>query len=320
MRRVLILSRASDGHVERMEQELERLGAPWVLVDPGAFPAQAILLARMEQEPSMCLTLPGGRLLHLEEIGAVWYRRPSPIKAEASLPDLQRLFIERETRAGLWGLLRAIDGLWVNHPGANSEAAWKPQQLALAMRLGLAIPRTLITNEPDALRRFYQECQGQVVYKLLGFPGYEVEDGAIASLYTSRVPEQLLQEAHRIAGTAHLFQAFQEKICDVRVIIIGEQVFAVEIHPLSEETRLDFRRDYGALRYAVHTLPAALEKALLAMTRAYGLQYAAIDLLYTPEKQYVFLELNPCGQLGWLEEPTGLPLFASLARLLAGVA
>ncbi|HVU70253.1 MAG TPA: hypothetical protein VHD63_24195 [Ktedonobacteraceae bacterium] len=27
-----------------------------------------------------------------------------------------------------------------------------------------------------------------------------------------------------------------------------------------------------------------------------------------------------CGQLGWLEEPTGLPLFASLARLLAGVA
>ena len=47
--------------------------------------------------------------------------------------------------------------------------------------------------------------------------------------------------------------------------------------------------------------------------------YAAIDLLYTVERRYIFLELNAVGQLGWLEEPTGLPLFASLAQFLAGV-
>ena len=56
------------------------------------------------------------------------------------------------------------------------------------------------------------------------------------------------------------------------------------------------------------------------MARAYGLQYGAIDLLSTVEQRYIFLELNVVGQMGWLEEPTGLPLFASLARLLAGVA
>jgi hypothetical protein len=31
--------------------------------------------------------------------------------------------------------------LWINHPGANSEAAYKPHQLALAQRLGLSIPQ-----------------------------------------------------------------------------------------------------------------------------------------------------------------------------------
>ena len=41
-------------------------------------------------------------------------------------------------------------------------------------------------------------------------------------------------------------------------------------------------------------------------------------MLYTPEKEYVFLELNPVGQLGWLEQPTGLPLFRTLALLLTG--
>lgn len=316
-----MLSRPGDGHAERVQAELDLLGASWIILDPGAFPASMTLSMQMSYGMSTHLKLPDGSAFHLEEIGAVWYRRPSPIKADHNLPALQQTFIEREARSGLWGMLRTLDSAcFVNHPGAIHEAAYKPYQLVLAQRLGLLIPRTLLTNNPDEFRRFYEQCQGKVIYKLLGFPAYEVEDGAVASTYTSYVPETLLQEAHRIKATAHLFQEFQEKAFDLRVILIGEKVFAVEIHPLSAETRLDFRRDYRALRYAVHTLPAEIEQALLAMTRTYGLQYAAIDLLYTVEKQYLFLELNAVGQLGWLEEPTGLPLFASLARLLAGVA
>jgi glutathione synthase/RimK-type ligase-like ATP-grasp enzyme len=274
----------------------------------------------MSQDIRTQITLPDGSSFRLEDIGAIWYRRPSPIKADQHLPELQQAFIEREARSGLWGMLRALDGAcWVNHPGAINEAAYKPYQLALARRLGLLVPRTLLTNNPDEFRRFYEECRGHVIYKLLGFPAYEVEDGAIASTYTSHVPETLLQEAYRIKATTHLFQEFQEKIFDLRVIVIGEKVFAIEIYPLSEETRLDFRLDYRALRYAVHTLPAEIEGALLAMVQAYGLKYAAIDLLYTVERRYLFLELNAVGQLGWLEEPTGLPLFASLAQFLVGV-
>jgi glutathione synthase/RimK-type ligase-like ATP-grasp enzyme len=187
----------------------------------------------------------------------------------------------------------------------------------MAHRLGLQIPQTLITNDPDAFLRFYEECQGKVIYKLLGFPSYEVDGGAIASTFTSLVPEDMLKEAYRIRTTAHLFQEYRPKICDLRVVIIGELLFAIEIHPLSEETRIDFRRDYRALRYAVHDLPEAIQQALFTLTRLYRLQYAAIDLLYTPEKHYLFLELNSVGQLGWLQEPTGLPLFRTLAHFLA---
>ena len=45
--------------------------------------------------------------------------------------------IEREARAGVWGLLRTLECVWVNHPDAIREAAHKPHQLALAHRLGL---------------------------------------------------------------------------------------------------------------------------------------------------------------------------------------
>lgn len=69
----------------------------------------------------------------------------------------------------------------------------------------------------------------------------------------------------------------------------------------------------------MHTLPVEIEGALLAMVQAYGLKYAVIDLVYTMERRYIFLELNVVWQLSWLEDPTGLPLFASLEQLLAGV-
>jgi hypothetical protein len=104
----------------------------------------------------------------------------------------------------------------------------------------------------------------------------------------------------------------------VGVDMIGNQVFAVEIHPLSEETCIDFRRDYGALRYAVHCLPEAIEQALLRMKQCYRLNHAAVDMLSTPDGRYVYLETNSTGQFGWLDAMTDLPLSQTLAKLLAG--
>jgi hypothetical protein len=68
--------------------------------------------------------------------------------------------------------------------------------------------------------RFYEECQGKVIYKLLGFPSYELEGGAIASTFTSLVSEDMLKEAYRIKTTAHLFQKYQQKICVPRHLFV----------------------------------------------------------------------------------------------------
>ncbi len=262
------------------------------------------------------LLLSDGRQIHLEEVGSVWYRRPTHITANTALPIIEKEFIEREARSGLWGLIRTIPGLWVNHPDAIREASYKARQLQVAHSLGLDIPRTLITNNPEALKQFHIECGGKIIYKLLGFPLYKADDLPI-STYTNLVPDEMLNQAHRVTATAHMFQEYIEKVCDLRVIVIGQKVFAAEMYPLSEETRIDFRKDYGALRYAVHSLPDAIRTALLEMSRYYRLNYAAVDMLYTSACRYVYVETNPAGQFGWLEGPTDLPLYQSLARLLA---
>jgi hypothetical protein len=39
-------------------------------------------------------------------------------------------------------------------------------------------------------------------------------------------------------------------------------------------------------------------------------------MIVTPDGRYVFLENNPAGQFGWLEDLTGIPLTPVLADML----
>jgi len=49
----------------------------------------------------------------------------------------------------------------------------------------------------------------------------------------------------------------------------------------------------------------------------FDLQFSALDVLITPDGEYVFLELNSSGQWGWIENHTRLPLTETLVNLLA---
>lgn len=321
MSKVLILSNeVEDAHVHGLVAELDKLGHSWVLIDPGDFPQSLQFSARLRsQTKESSLVLKDGTRLSLEEISSVWYRRPTPIVPMQHFSTLEKTFVEREANAGLWGWLRGLQVFWVNHPDAIRAAGHKPQQLQLAQSLGLAIPKTLVTSEPEAFKRFYSECHERVICKLMGYPWYKDSAELPISTFTTLVPREMVEQAHRISATAHLFQEFIEKQCDLRAILVGNEVFVTEIYSLSEATHIDFRADYSALRYAPHTcLPDQVREALLAINRAYRLAYSAIDLVYTPEGRYVFLELNAIGQFGWLEGRTGVPLYATLARLLIG--
>lgn len=110
----------------------------------------------------------------------------------------------------------------------------------------------------------------------------------------------------------HLFQARVDKVADLRVVVVGRQVFAVRI----DSDLLDWRADYNALSYSVVDLPDALVKALLGYLDRLGLASGSFDLAIDREGDFHWLELNPNGQWGWLEKETGLELAAAFADLL----
>lgn len=214
---VLILTQQDDRHADALIAELEALRAHWIRLDPASFPQQASLCARLDDEGWHSVLTVDGTPIALEEIGSVWYRRPERYSAEPSLPLMEQNFIIQEARYGLGGLLRGITGLWVNYPEDNHRASYKPLQLKVAHDCGLIVPRTIITNEPDVFLRFYEECRGQVIYKLIGAPIFWDGNTPI-STYTQLVPVDMLQQAYRIKATAHLFQQYIEKKLELRAL------------------------------------------------------------------------------------------------------
>ena len=315
---VLILTEANDPHVDMVLPELEKQGCRWSRFDPNdLLHQQGEVSAFMTERGWSSVWCSSNQRIDFDTVTAVWWRRPTPLKAPDDLPPMQQEFVTNEARYGLLGLLRSLPTFWVNHPAANHQANFKPTQLQVARHLGFHVPPTLLTNEPDAFRQFYDQHHGNIVYKMIGTSVLWDNDVPVTT-YTQLVTPEMLQYAEQIRYTTHLFQAYVPKRCELRVIVMGENLFAVEIHnQQSTRARIDWRMQYADLRYEIHTLPMSIQQRIHALMRHFGLVYGAIDMIITPEAEYQFLEINANGQFAWLDEATGLPLFRTLAALLA---
>ncbi len=322
MRTVLILTRPHDPHTPPVAEAIRARGTDVLCFNLADFPEAVALGATLEgcQDGWSGSISAQGRFVPLERIASIWWRRPKQYKAPTTYSPGERAFLEEEANRGIIGILESLalqQTLWVSRLHSIRRAELKPLQLAAALQLGLRTPRTLLTNDPDAAQAFYETCRGQVVLKAVSRGAIEEEERRF--IYTSQVQPDHLAALEGVRATAHLFQECLPKRFDLRVVVIGRQVFAAEIHSQhSERARLDFRRGYADLTYAIHALPQEIESKALALVRQFGLQFSSMDFLLTPEGDYVFLDLNPNGQFYWLQTRLleRFPLKEAMADLL----
>lgn len=320
MKHVLVLTKAFDPHVAPIAEALKRRDVSMIRFDLADFPQHIQLAARLGGQPPGWrgpLTL-SGQMYDLADIRSVWYRRPTPSMAPTRYSPPVRAFLNRENLRGLVGVLQGP--FWVSPRGAIQAAEFKPAQLQAAQEAELHTPRTLITNDPAAVLTFFDECHGSIISKAVARGVVDPQGLFLRDqprfMHTSHVEQEHLVDIEGVRVCAHLFQEMLPKAMDLRVTVIGQQVFAVGIQTCSQEAALDWRRDYASLRYTIEKLPADLEKKVLHLVRGLGLQFSSADFILTPSGEYVFLELNPNGQFYFLVPPTGLPMVEALADLL----
>ncbi|MGH4021162.1 MAG: ATP-grasp ribosomal peptide maturase [Pseudonocardiaceae bacterium] len=313
---VLILATERDISADRMVRALAEREVPVFRADMGWFPRQLTLDAELRDGQWVGRLATPYHEVALEGLRSIWYRSPSAFQFPAAMSDTERQHAQHEAKLGVGGVLASLPVRWVNHPGRHADAT-KPRQLAMAAQAGLSVLPTLVTNDAAAVRRFAgRSGRDGVVTKMFGAPAISEQGGRRVAL-TQRLAASDLGDLRGIEVTAHQFQRWASKREECRVIVIGQHMFAVAIRAGSDAALVDWRADYNALSYERIDPPGEVRRGIRAVMSDLGLAYGAFDFVITPEWKWVFLEVNPGGQFGFVEDNAGLPLTAALADLLA---
>jgi hypothetical protein len=302
---VLIWGIAEDEPVAMVRAALERKQHPFAFLDQRQIAGTALNLI-VDERVSGILQLPGGNM-NLDEITSA-YVRPYDFRR---LPEIENA----GTGSAVWNhALYLEDALlcWaelspsfiVNRPSAMASNNSKPYQSRLIESQGLRTPETLVTTDPEEALCFW-ERHGTVIYKSLS---------GVRSIVSRLTPGH----RERITEVANCPTQFQQYISgvDVRVHVIGRQVFACEITSDADDYRYAGRCGADVEIHACE-LDGHIREQCLALSHRLDLPLAGIDLRRTPAGEWYCFEVNPSPGFSFYEHTTGHPISDSVADLLA---
>jgi hypothetical protein len=321
---VLVLTNPCDVVADRVVQRLRDKGCPVARFDPADMPLRCTMTmgvggAGSRTKPAY-LFRNYGPGIGLDYVRSIWYRRPGTFVLPTYASSHTGRFAATELSMALGGMLRSLDCFWMNRPGAIVEADYKVDQLVRAARMGLLVPDTCITSQSAHAKHFVEEHERKVVIKVLGDPDiYAPDDGPdiVGNIFTSRLRPDEPVPFDRVRDAPVLLQKEVPKQADIRVTVVGDVVYAVSIDSQStKESTVDWRIGGPGLPHCVIELPELLRTQLVRLVRSYDLSFAAIDMVLSTTGEYVFLELNPSGEWGWLERVTELDISETVAAVL----
>lgn len=325
---VLIVTNKNDTHADFVAMEIREMGGDIIRLHPDDAALNSDFFLE-KSNPGFewnlnWLIKDSEQKIHKDSFDTIWYRKPKPVEANHCVEeDHAKLFIQEEYDY-FW---RSFYNLyahkrWINPYWNNKQASQKLPNLELAESLGLKIPKTLVTNNYDKAREFGEICKWNLLVKTFFFSGFVVNQTEAWHCFAKRVTEADFNEfSATITMAPILFQEYIDKSIELRVTIIGDEVFTAALHSQEQEiTQEDWRAmDSYKIKHTVYDLPVEICEALKAFNRHYSLLFSNFDLILTPDGEYYFLECNPNGQWYWIERLTEMPMAKAMAKLLLNV-
>lgn len=258
---------------------------------------------------------------HLDDVTSVWYRRLRTPEEPEGMDEGVHDFCVREGRAAVLGVL--LGGLssnvrWTSHPSHVWLAENKLYQLRTARQVGFTIPETLVTNSGQHVRSAHLRFANGMIAKPTR-TGYVEIEGEPFAIYTSTVEDRDLADLPEVDRSPVIYQPLIPKAADIRVTVVGDQVFAAQIHSQDDPAaRVDWRHTADPdLPHSPFELAPSDTDLVRRFMSQLQLRFGALDFVLTPDGDLVFLEINPNGQWLWLDEKLDLGITEALAAHLA---
>jgi glutathione synthase/RimK-type ligase-like ATP-grasp enzyme len=298
--KILVLGNGQDAHAVHIYQRLREAGVTVDYLDLRQFPTKMRMSWQLDTEAGN-FTLPAGNRYDFSDIHSIFWRNLGQINVPTLEDKEQQRIADQDTLSTARSLLQSCPARWINSWQAYQFHQEKPLQLRAAKQLGVTIPTTLISNDPQEIHNFVQH-QPQAIFK-------PVYGGAHAQLLTQKhLDRERLQKVLSISPVT--IQAYIPGT-NIRSYVIGESVYSAEIRTEA----LDFRDDQQAVLIP-RPLPPEIEAQCHAIAQRFFLHWTAIDWRLSPTGEYFFLEANPSPMFLRFERQTGFPITDELVKLL----
>jgi len=257
-----------------------------------------------------------------DEIAAAWLWKVNNF----AIPDAEENLSKQLTmvneitqfNGSVWSLYP--EDAWLSSPVSLALAEKKLVQLQVANRLGFTVPKTQISNSWDEVAEFKDAVGGDLVVKM--FRGVIADQNKVKAMYTTILNDARIDSLRRYTvAFPGIFQSYVAKSREWRVTVVGDEVFPAAIYA-SDEAKDDWRRlqQTAAVAFRRDPFPESVAELCRTYLKHFNLGIGSFDLVEDPSGRFTFLECNPNGQFGFLEELLDLPVSAAVASEIAAIA
>jgi glutathione synthase/RimK-type ligase-like ATP-grasp enzyme len=290
---VLILTNERDFAADGVISRLHNRGVPTVRWNAETLPISSVFWSPVDPP----------------QFRSVWLRDYLPgASAGLTVAELDEYLVVRAQWRDWLATLDSVSTRWVNPIWSSRRAENKAVQLTTAARIGLRVPATTITNDPDVARSFAAVHLHGAVVKTLA-PGYFAYSDQ-AFMFTTELTDEVLSAKGAWLQQPLIVQRRIPRARDVRVIITGDHVAAAAVTTGGQDWRLSEHTLWTAI-----TVSDVIADLCRELVRELGLVYAAIDLI-DDGHDWWFLEANQAGEFQFLDRPLDLGVADAIATLL----
>jgi glutathione synthase/RimK-type ligase-like ATP-grasp enzyme len=318
-RKVLMLTNDYDPEANLVGIALRNKGIDFVRLSTNDIPSRTQIRYSIGQNSDLKLEFAiRKKSLDISKISVVLLRNFDMNKIDFGTNELARTFSFQQWVSALQILQSNLKCEWISSPQATLQASDRAKQLCVAKAVGFDIPATVITNDPEAALDFYHSHDGDIVVKALHQHNVEVQ-GKVYSMYTRRVLNHDLSKFDDLTYAPCILQQRVLRKSELRVTVVGEQVFAAILDPQSSagEGYDDIHRCLRRLFcMRVYDLPSTIRERCTKLIRSLGLRYGAIDFILDKNDRLVFLEVNPTGDWNYIESQLSLPITKAMVNLI----
>ena len=326
-KKILIVTYTGDNScIETVTNAIKKNGGEVVRLDVDRFPLDYKVSSSFENGSWELLLNDGDTTHNLStEFCGLWNRRffhLGECLTDAVAPEYLQASIG-ESNTSLVGLITHLEYklFSLNSYSMNRRSSIKEDQLRVAAELGMRIPDTCITNDTERAKLFIKKHPNGVVTKMQ-HPFSVIKEGVENVVYTNEVSEDDFGKMEGLGLCPMKFQEKIEKQLELRITIVGEEVFSAALDSqVNEGGKVDWRKVglETVKNWVPCEIPDDLKEKLLALHRFFNLNYGAADVILTPENEYVFLETNPGGEFFWLDRLIDFKISNQIAKVLMGI-